>query len=144
MDKWDQLYFDLCKRVAQQSKDPSTKVGAFIVRPNRTPVSFGYNGFPRGVEDAPLLYEDREEKYPRVVHAEVNAILNAGSPVRDCTLYVWPLVCCPTCAGVIIQSGIREVKVLTNNEKVSWNIDQTKISVKMFDQANILFKIFKQ
>jgi deoxycytidylate deaminase len=35
------------------SKDPSTKVGAVIVRPDLTVASIGYNGFPRGMSDDP-------------------------------------------------------------------------------------------
>ena len=138
MDKhWTRLYFDLCKRIAQESKDPSTKVGAFIVRPDNTPVSFGYNGFPRKVDDNDHLLRNRDEKYPRMVHAELNAILNSQSNVRDCKIFTYPLFPCPTCAGAIIQSGIREVVVMTTAEKWDWQKDLVEISKEMFRQSNI-------
>lgn len=49
-----------------------------------------------------------ETKYPYVVHAELNAILNSKWPVKDCTIYV-SLFPCNECAKAIIQSGIRRV-----------------------------------
>jgi dCMP deaminase len=44
-DWWDRYFLGVAEAVAQASKDPSTKVGSVIVRPDRTFVSFGYNGF---------------------------------------------------------------------------------------------------
>ena len=76
-EKWDRRYLDIAKSVSQWSKDPSTKVGAVLVRDNRI-VSVGYNGFPEGVDDSEERYNNRELKYDLVVHAEVNAIISAG------------------------------------------------------------------
>lgn len=36
MDKWDQRFLELAKVVSTWSKDPSTKTGAVIVRPDKT------------------------------------------------------------------------------------------------------------
>jgi len=56
-DKWHKRYVNLAEYIAQWSKDPSTKTGSVIVRPDNTIASVGYNGFPRGIEDkADLLY----------------------------------------------------------------------------------------
>lgn len=104
--KWDERFFDIAELVASWSKDPSTKVGAVIVRPDRTIASVGYNGFPRGVDDT---YTTREDKLMRTVHAEANAILSAREPLQGYTLYVTPLHPCANCSGLIIQSGIKEV-----------------------------------
>jgi dCMP deaminase len=107
---WDVFFLELAQFVAEKrSKDPSTKVGAVIVDEFNRIVSIGYNGFPRGVNDCPELYANREEKYKRVVHAELNAILNAGRSVAGCTLYVWPLFTCNDCAKIVIQSGIGRI-----------------------------------
>lgn len=103
---WDLRFLDLARHVAAWSKDPSTQVGATIVRPDRTIVSVGFNGFPRGVLDLPSRYADRPVKYGLVVHAEANAILSAHQDVAGCTLYS-SLMTCNECAKLIIQSGIR-------------------------------------
>lgn len=110
--KWDVRFLEMAMLVASWSKDPSTKCGAVIVRPNRTIAAVGYNGFPRGVPDLSKWLNDREEKYQRVVHAEVNAVLSAKEALDDCTLYTWPPNVAPTCdrcATVVIQAGIKRV-----------------------------------
>lgn len=138
--KWDNRFLDLAEHVSKWSKDPSTQVGAVIVRPDNTIVSLGYNGFPRGVNDSPQNLHNREHKYPRVVHAEVNAILMAKEPLANCTLYVTPLSPCSSCAGVIIQSGIRRVafrSAYIGTEK--WNASFA-ISAEMFEQAGVIWK----
>ena len=109
MNKWDMRFLELAQHVATWSKDPSTQVGAVIVRPDRTIASVGYNGFPRGVIDEPERYAEREVKYKMVVHAEANAILSAREPLHGYTCYVLPLAPCSSCAAMIIQSGIQRV-----------------------------------
>lgn len=100
---------DLCDHVALRSRDPSTKVGAVIMRPDKTIASVGYNGFPRGTSDDPAIYDNRPRKYARTVHAELNAILTAREPLVGYTIYVSPLHPCSQCAAAIIQAGITEV-----------------------------------
>lgn len=92
--------------VARWSKDPSIKTGAVIVRPDRTIASVGYNGFPRDMRDAGTLYSDRGEKYSRIVHCEVNALLNSYERVDGYTLYTVPFASCDRCAVQMIQAGI--------------------------------------
>lgn len=104
--KWDMRFLDLACYVSGWSKDPSTKTGAVIVRPDRTIASLGYNGFPRGTEDDETLYAHRETKYSRIVHCEMNAILSAREPVKGYTLYTYPFISCDRCAAHVIQAGI--------------------------------------
>ena len=108
-EKWDQRFLELAVTVSTWSKDPSTQLGAVIVRPDRTIASIGYNGFPRGVDDDEARYADREFKYEAIVHGEMNAILAAREPLHGYTLYVWPLPPCSRCAAMIIQTGIKRV-----------------------------------
>jgi len=108
-NKWHERFFTLARVVGSWSKDPSTQVGAVIVRPDRTIASVGYNGFPRGVKDHPDSYADRPVKLLRTVHAEANAIITAREPLHGYTLYVTPLHPCANCAGLIIQAGIASV-----------------------------------
>lgn len=106
---WDRFFLGMADYVATASKDPSTKVGAVIVRPDRTVASVGFNGFARGVLDTPERYADREYKIATILHAEENAILSAHEPVRGHTLYVSGLPPCAMCAAKIAQAGIARV-----------------------------------
>jgi len=132
--KWNMRFLEMAKMVGSWSKDPSTKVGAVIVDDNRRVVSLGYNGFPKGVADNNRL-EDRNEKYKMIVHAERNALLFATTSVHDCTIFTYPFMPCPVCAGMIIQSGIRRVVSLqTDNPR--WQED-FEISRKMLEEAEV-------
>ncbi len=140
-EKWDLDYMALARFWAdRKSKDPSTKVGAVLVGPNRVLISMGYNGFPRGIEDRPSRYADREVKYPLVVHGEVNAILNAPAIPPGSTLYC-TLFPCNECAKMIIQSGVTRV-VAPAPEEVDekrakrW-CDSHVLSTQMFAEAGI-------
>jgi dCMP deaminase len=136
-EKWDRRFLDLAKFVAGWSKDPSTKVGAVIVRPDRTVAAIGYNGFPRGVLDHEARYADRDQKYPMVVHAETNAIINSRESLEGCTLYVTALPPCAQCAGVIIQRGITRVVIDQKKElPENWK-KQFEISSTMFQEAGV-------
>lgn len=104
--KWDNRFIEMCKLVASWSKDPSTKTGAVIVRPDRTVISVGFNGFPKNMKDNAELYADREKKYSRVVHCEVNALVHAYSCVEGATLYTWPFASCDRCCVQMLQAGI--------------------------------------
>ncbi len=107
--KWNDRFLRLAAEVATWSKDPRRKVGAVIVRPDRTIAALGYNGFPRGVHDTQDRLIDREAKNRFVVHAELNSILSAREPLQGYTLYVTPYAPCASCAGAIIQAGIKTV-----------------------------------
>lgn len=108
-EKWNLRFLHLAHTISLWSKDPSTKVGAVIVRPDKTIASIGFNGFPRGMDDEASLYLDRKEKYDRIIHGEINAILNAKEPLKGYCLYTVPLAPCSRCAVQIIQSGIATV-----------------------------------
>jgi dCMP deaminase len=104
--KWDRRFLDMAQLVSTWSKDPSTKVGAVLVRDDRTVISIGYNGFPRHMPDDESQYADRETKYSRILHAEVNAMINAREPIHGSTLYIWPFLPCDRCFVQLAQAGI--------------------------------------
>ena len=111
---WDEYFMGVALLAAKRSKDPSTQVGACIVSPDNVIISTGYNGFPYGCSDDefPWTRDGDDNKYPYVVHAELNAILNAGGRnLKGAKVYV-DLFPCNECAKAIIQSGIREVVYL--------------------------------
>lgn len=109
LTKWDSRYLELARHVSGWSRDPSTKVGAVLVRPDKSVAGLGFNGIPRGVIDSPDRLEDRETKLAMTIHAESNAILSAHERLDGCTIYVWPMPPCSHCAGQVIQAGITRV-----------------------------------
>jgi dCMP deaminase len=127
---------DLAKHISSWSKDPSTKIGCVIVDSNtRNVLSLGYNGFPRGIDDNERLY-DRNAKLPLVVHAEMNAIYNAGrngTNLNGSMMYVYGLPVCHSCSLGIIQAGIANVFVcekFLNNERWYDSWEMTKANFK--------------
>lgn len=131
--RWDKKGMGLAKHIALWSKDPSTKVGAVIFDGYNRVLGVGYNGFPRGVPDDEELLNDREQKYPRTVHAELNAILNSGVGGR--TLYCTLHPCAP-CAGPIIQYGIE--RVVTPPIEIERWAESQLIAADMFKKRGIL------
>jgi dCMP deaminase len=109
IEKWDRYFLRLAEFVSQNSKDPSTKVGAVITDSNRRVISVGYNGYPQKIKDTPERLNNRDIKYESVVHAEVNAVLFARGSVAGYTLYTWPFGCCSRCSSIMIQAGISRV-----------------------------------
>ena len=125
---------------AMRSKDPGTQVGACIVDAGNHILSTGYNGFPCGCSDDEFPWEREgvanETKYPFVVHAELNAILNAhGNNLSGAKLYV-SLFPCNECAKAIIQSGIRELVYLSDKYAEA---DSTIASKRMLTAAGVKF-----
>jgi dCMP deaminase len=71
-----------------------------------------------------------------VVHAELNAILNAnGRDLRGSRLYV-ALFPCNECAKAIIQSGIKEVYYLSDKYATT---PTTIASKRMLDAAGVRY-----
>ena len=135
---WDEYFMGIAILAAKRSKDPSTQVGACIVSTDNIIISTGYNGMPKGCSDDELPWEreGEENKYPYVVHAELNAILNAnGRDLRDSRLYV-ALFPCNECAKAIIQSGVKEVVYLSDKYA---DTPVTKASKRMLDAAGVRY-----
>ncbi|XP_072970668.1 uncharacterized protein [Typha angustifolia] len=113
---WDDYFMAIAFLSAKRSKDPNRQVGACLVSQNGIILGIGYNGFPRGCSDDKLPWAKKsaagdllETKYPYVVHAEVNAILNTNhASAAGQKLYV-TMFPCNECAKIIIQSGVSEV-----------------------------------
>ena len=108
---WDSRFLLLARQVAGWSKDPSTKVGAVAVRDRRI-LATGYNGFPAGVRDDPMILSNRELRLASTVHAEANVIAYAardGVCLLGSTIYIWPLAPCSQCACKLIQAGIASI-----------------------------------
>lgn len=142
---WDQYFMGVAKLSAYRSKDPNTQVGACIVSPENKIVGVGYNGLPWGCEDDQFPWSNREgdmydTKYPYVVHAELNAILNSIQKLKDCRIYV-SLFPCHECVKAIIQSGIKEI--IYEDDKYN-DTPSDKAAKRMLDAAGVTYKKMKQ
>ncbi len=140
---WDVYFMSIAKLSAMRSKDPNTQVGACIVGDDNRILSIGYNGAPNGFEDSKFPWgregEYLETKYPYVVHAERNAILNYRGSRKDmegARIYV-DLFPCNECAKEIIQSGIKEVVYLSDKYA---DTDGIKASKRLFDECGITYR----
>jgi dCMP deaminase len=123
----------------ERSKDPVTQTGAVIVDRNKNIISVGYNGFPIGCSDDDFPWDDTPgtnpvyTKHLYVVHAELNAILNARQhDLTNCTIYT-TLFPCADCAKAIIQTGIRYVVYMD----IKAGKDYTIAAKRMFNAAHI-------
>ena len=115
---WDEYFMGIALLAAERSKDPNTQVGACID------------------DEFPWEREGANTKYPFVVHAELNAILNAGGRVlRGARLYV-ALFPCNECAKAIIQAGIAEIVYLSDKYN---GTEMNLASKRMLDAAGVRY-----
>lgn len=137
---WDETFMQMCKVIAQRSKDPNTQNGACIVNEKNIVIGLGYNGFPRGCGDGELPWNREgsfcDTKYAYVVHAEENAVLNSNAQTEGTRMYC-TLFPCNECTKVIIQKGIKEV--IYENDKYH-DDDIWKVSRKMLGLAGITYR----
>lgn len=139
---WDEYFMGIALLASKRSKDPNTQVGACIVDDKNIILSTGYNGFPYGCSDDEYPWDRTGEdtKYSYVVHAELNAILNArANDLRGARLYV-DLFPCNECAKAIIQSGIKEVVYMYDKYA---DTPGTIASKKMLKSAGVKLTVFK-
>ena len=142
-DKWHKRFMEVAELVSTWSKDPSTKVGAIVVGPDREIRSTGYNGLVRGVDYNKPERLERPTKYDFFEHAERNAVYNAcliGASLTGCVIYVTSMPC-PDCARPIIQSAIKMVGIYKpefdeNAPQNTWR-DKLVFSEEMFKEAGI-------
>jgi dCMP deaminase len=80
----------------------------------------GYNGFPSGCDESKFPWGRDIDgdgwlntKYPYVIHAEANALMNTVAEARGADLYV-TLHPCNECAKLLIQGGVRQVTFLSD------------------------------
>jgi len=155
----DHYYLNIAKEVARRSTCLRRWFGAVIVK-NDQIISTGYAGAARGsinCTDLGICPRQkagipRGERYElcRSVHAEMNAIIHAArSDMIDSTLYLVGLDAqdqaivegakpCKICARLIINAGIKKVKVLEKNGFITtFDVDDFIINEEMdFTKAN--------
>lgn len=137
LTKWDKRFLTFVAEVTSWSKDPTTKCGAVIIRPDKSIVSYGYNGFPFSIMDLPSRLNDRPLKNELVVHSETNALLAARESVVGYTAYTSTIPCC-RCAVNLIQAGIKVVVCFAPSEDYAtrWG-ESIKRTLALFEEAEV-------
>lgn len=116
--RYDNLYLDIAKRVAEMSHAVRAKVGCVIVFKDGT-MSSGWNGMPSGMDNCCEHYEDAGlmgdslVTNPEVSHAEENAISKIAKSHHSsngATAYV-TLEPCMHCAKLLYSAGITRVVI---------------------------------
>jgi dCMP deaminase len=138
---WDEWFMGMVYDTARKSKDPSTKIGAVIVKDKR-PILFGYNGLPQKVKDLPERMV-RPVKYKWTEHGERNAIYcgaRFGIATDNTTMYTQS-VPCTDCARGVINSGIIKLVVHKQTEDLfnqhpQW-VDDCQLSREMLTEAGV-------
>jgi len=142
---WDVWFMGMVYDTARKSKDPSTKIGAVIVKDKR-PILFGYNGLPRKVKDLPERMV-RPVKYRWTEHGERNAIYcgaRFGIATDETTMYTQSIPCME-CARGVINSGIIKIVVHKQTEDLfndhpEWAKD-CELSRSMLAEAGVEIQI---
>ncbi len=123
---WDQYFMGLAYYTSIRSHDSQTKVGCVIVNEDNNVVSMGYNGFPKGVNDAQLP-TIRPEKYPFMVHAEENAVSNiVGQSYGILKVYLTHFPCY-RCSKLLWQNGVKKWYIEAGNLVNSTCDDDLKV-----------------
>lgn len=134
---WAYRFLNLATHISSWSKDPSTKVGCVITDSQRRILSMGYNGFPRGVDDNPARYDNRDLKYQMVQHAEANAVLQSRVSVEGSTVYVTHKPC-SSCSGLLIQAGVSTIITFRPSEEFYERYkDNYEIADRMLWEAGV-------
>ncbi len=123
---------------SKNSDDPSTKVGAAIIK-NGVVIATGYNRPPKGWEgdfnwnrESKDGYKDT--KYPYVVHAEVAAISSYEGSKRDLEGSCMCVTLCPcdNCAKTINEHGIKTVLYLEDRDAI-----EIECAKRIFEKCGI-------
>ena len=74
------------------------------------------------MHDHPEHLENREEKYSRIIHGEINALISAREPVHGCVLFTYPFMPCDRCFVQMAQAGIVRfvAPIETAEQAVRW------------------------
>ena len=136
---WDKYFLDIAKLVATRATCDRKHVGAVVVNNNRRIVSTGYNGVPSGTPHCDeighqLVEIDGRKSCIATLHAESNALDDAGRNANGCTMYT-TCIPCYECAKRIINSGIKRVVYLEYYQSRN-----THLVVNYFCSAGVLLE----
>lgn len=101
-------FLRIAEAQAYMSPDPSTKVGCVIVSSDRI-VAYGFNHIPSPIQYTETQLQNREWKYPRVIHAEMDALAKIGPHNFSYPILYVTHFPCAQCAISIVHAGIKEI-----------------------------------
>ena len=138
---WDNMFLLDATFWATRSHDTETQCGCVIVK-NKTPLSEGYNGFVRDIDEN-ALPRVRPAKYPFMIHAEANAIYNCarqGKSTLGATAYITALPCC-NCLQMLYQCGVSSIifSDVSNPKMSTWRDDYEQIMDLIKDKINLRY-----
>lgn len=134
-------YYELAKYNAELfSKDPDTKVGTILLSQDFGRVlTTGVNGFCRKMKDDIHERWKRPDKYIRIIHSELNALLNAariGISVEN-SIAIVTMFPCKECSKALIQAGVSKIYSLKPDfDNPRWGED-FKLSLEMFNEVGL-------
>ena len=116
---WDEYFAKIVEDVSRRSTCTRRQIGSLIVNNEHEIVSTGFNGNVRGaphcddigcIKDEMSIPSGSGHDWCTAVHAEQNALLQAGKAAKGATLYVngFP---CKICARLIVNAGIKKVVI---------------------------------
>jgi dCMP deaminase len=142
MNKWTKHFLRIAAEAGSMSKDPSTQVGAVLVVDRRV-VGTGFNGFPGPIRDSRSRLEDRDTKLKLIVHAEMNALLDAGREAQGSTLYLHGFQASPClqCTKHLVQSGVRSIVAYGPDLPERW-VDETRMAAAVLAEADVDLMVY--
>ena len=122
--------------VAKRATCDRKHVGAVITDDRNRIVSTGYNGSPRGMSHCDDVGHELKEidgrmSCVRTLHAESNALDDAGRRSEGGTIYV-TVIPCYRCAQRIVQHGIKQVVFGEHYES-----QMTSLVLEYFSEAGV-------
>ena len=139
---WEEYFLAIAFIISSRSRDIETKHGAIITDKNNIILGTGYNSFIKNINDN-LIPKTRPGKYPFMIHAEENALLNCKILPREVmgggTVYITGQPC-NNCFQKLIQGGVerfiiakRQGTKLETKETIKifkFLVKQTKVTIK--------------
>jgi len=142
---WDNYFLSLAFVVSARSRDQETKHGTVIVDRNNLILGTGYNSFIKGMNDASLP-SMRPNKYPYMIHSELNAVLNCKVLPREVNgggkAYVTGR-CCNHCLQSLIQSGVNEINMANRRGTALEDEKTLEIFNRIVDDSGIKVKVLE-
>ena len=157
--RWDKIWLEKAESYSRLTRCLTRGAGSVIVKDYRFDISGGFNGPPMGTKHPEERYPECAGVCPRrhfgygsgeglwictCGHAERSAVAIAarnGQATEDKTMYLYtnpPVLPCLECATVIIQAGISEFVVDTDQSYQ--DKDHAVDILELFKEANILVR----
>ncbi len=116
---WDVYFSKIVEEIATRSTCTRRQIGAIVVNRDHQIVSTGFNGVVRKaphcseigcIKDEQNIQSGIGHSICPAVHAEQNALIQAGRNASGCTLYI-NAIPCKICARLIVNAGIKRVVI---------------------------------